>query len=172
LIWCADRAAATGDSKLALRLYCAALKRNPRDPPVWIRCGHLLTQAGELAPAEAAYRNAVACDPGAADVWLQLGRLLKLRARIEEAQACYLRAYALDGQLDDALHGLVGLGWSESDVAELRIAAGCTAPASLAPEPAADGAAFAAGDGLGGTARRRRYGIFRRGSNGSRGLGR
>ncbi len=120
----ADRAVAIGDLKLALRLYRTALKRNPRNPPIWVQCGHLLKHAGELASAEAAYRSSVSYDPGVADTWLQLGHLLKLRARTEEAQACYLRAFALDRRLGEALRELTAFGWSESDLAELRIAAG------------------------------------------------
>src|SRR4051794_21421046 len=92
LITLADRASAAGEWEIAARHYRKALKRNPRNSPIWIQYGHALKQSGNLTEAEAAYRRALTYEPGVADAHLQLGHLLKLRGKIEEAKAAYVCA--------------------------------------------------------------------------------
>jgi tetratricopeptide (TPR) repeat protein len=94
----ADRAVRSGQFELAAKLYREALDRNPRNPPIWVQCGHLLKHSGDLKGAEAAYARAFALDPSSQDAARELmafgwteDRLLQLRAaadtRIEAAQA-------------------------------------------------------------------------------------
>lgn len=124
----ADRARDAGDWITAARLYRRALDRNPNNPPIWVQYGHALKESGRLEEAEGAYRTAIAYDPRAADTWVQLGHVLKQRGRTEAATAAYLRAFALDPRLGDVLRELTTLGWSEAELAELRIAAGIAGP--------------------------------------------
>jgi tetratricopeptide (TPR) repeat protein len=113
----ADRARELRDWATAARLYRRALARNPDRAPIWVQYGHALKESGRLGEAEGAYRQALVWDPHLADGYRQLGSILKLRGRPEEAQAAYLRAFALDPSLFSELHAL---GWSETQVAELR----------------------------------------------------
>src|SRR5271167_5136651 len=79
VITLADRARDAGQWGLAAQLYCKALARNPRNPPIWVQYGHALKESGELrdpeklAEAEVAYRQALSLDPSSADSYLQLG---------------------------------------------------------------------------------------------------
>lgn len=126
----ADRARETGDWATAARLYRAALDRNPSNPPIWVQYGHALKEAGDPRQAETAYRTAIAYDPSSADSHLQLGHALKIQGRRREAELAYLRAFAIDRRLADPLSELHRLGWSELDIAELRLQGGATPPAS------------------------------------------
>lgn len=125
-IFLADRARDAGQWELAVQLYRQALRKNPRNPPIWVQCGHALKESGELrdpgklVQAEIAYRQAVSLDPSAADYHLHLGHVLKLQGRKEEAEAAYLRAVALDGSMAEPLRELNGLGWSKAQTAELQ----------------------------------------------------
>lgn len=129
----ADRARDARRWEAAARLYREALDRGPRNAHIWVQYGHALKESGErrdpdkLARAELAYRKALSLDPGVADSHLQLGHVLKLQGKTEEAQASYLRAFALGPSSPDPLHELRRLGWSDREVAELRIAAGSEA---------------------------------------------
>jgi tetratricopeptide (TPR) repeat protein len=120
VITLADRAQSTGQWQRAALLYRTALDRNPLNPPIWVQYGHALKETGKLAQAEAAYRRAISDEPTVADTHLQLGHVLKRQGRIEEAHAAYLRGCALDPSTPDALHELEGLGWSQTQTAELR----------------------------------------------------
>jgi hypothetical protein len=124
--------------EVAAQLYHKALDRYPRNSGIWVQYGQALKEAGELrdpdklAQAEAAYRRALVLDSGAADTHLQLGHVLKLQGKIEEAQAAYLRAFAWDPSVPYPLEELRGLGWSETQMTELR---GLAKPNSLPPFP-------------------------------------
>jgi Flp pilus assembly protein TadD len=115
----ADRALAAGQVGLALGLYRQALARNPRNPPIWIQCGHVLKEAGRLQEAEAAYRQALSYEPQVAELHLHLGHALKLQGRREDAQDAYVRALALDPSAPEPIHELAGIGWSDEQLAEL-----------------------------------------------------
>jgi tetratricopeptide (TPR) repeat protein len=120
LITRADRARSARQWPVAARLYRKALDRSPDDPPIWVQYGHALKECGDPAEAEQAYRAALSYAPGVADTHLQLGHALKLQGKTEEAQAAYLRAFALDPALPHPGAELGGLGWSESQLRELR----------------------------------------------------
>jgi GT2 family glycosyltransferase len=126
----ADHARDAGQWELAARLFARALRRNPRNPPIWVQYGHALKESGELrdpdklARAEVAYRRALSLDPGAADPHLHLGHVLKLQGKTNDAEASYLRAFAIDPSLSHPLHELGTLGWSDAQTSELtRLAA-------------------------------------------------
>lgn len=116
----ADRALTAGELELALDLYRQALDRNPRNPPIWIQCGHVLKESGRLQEAETAYRRAASYDPRAADPYLHLGHALKLQGRREEAQSAYMRAFTLDSTSPDAARELAAFGWAEDRLEQLR----------------------------------------------------
>jgi hypothetical protein len=137
----ADRARNTGQWELAAQIYRKALDRNPLSPSIWVQYGHALKESGELqdpdklTQAEVAYRRALSLDPGAADTYLQLGHVLKLQGKSEEAQAAYLRAVALDPSLPHPPDELRGLGWSEAQIAELRVLGATTTQRSDPARP-------------------------------------
>ena len=56
----------------------------------------MLLQLGDVAGAEAAYRESLHLDPENADTHLQLGHALDLQGQAEAAEAAYLRAASLD----------------------------------------------------------------------------
>jgi tetratricopeptide (TPR) repeat protein len=120
VITLADRARDAGQWELAVTYYRIAVRRKPKNPPIWVQYGHVLKQSGELAEAERAYRTAVAYDQSVADSHLQLGHVLKLQGKKEEARAAYLRAFALDRSLEGASFELSQLGWSEAHFSGLR----------------------------------------------------
>jgi GT2 family glycosyltransferase/glycosyltransferase involved in cell wall biosynthesis/tetratricopeptide (TPR) repeat protein len=125
----ADRARDTRQWELAAEFYKKVLDHNPRNPPIWVQYGHALKEWGDLrdpeklAQAETAYRRALALDPAVADIYLQLGHVLKLQGRSDEAAAAYLRTFALEPSMRHPLAELAGLGWSESQLSELRVTA-------------------------------------------------
>ena len=47
-----------------------ALRRNPKNPPIWVQYGHVLKESGHLVDAEKAYRMAIAYDRCIADSYL------------------------------------------------------------------------------------------------------
>ena len=122
----ADRARDARQWQIAAQLYRKALDRNPRNPAIWVQYGHVLKESGELqdperlAQAEVAYRRALLLDPGVADTHLNFGHVLKLQGKTKEAEASYLRAFVLDPSMPYPLLELGGLGWSETQIAELR----------------------------------------------------
>jgi Tetratricopeptide repeat len=122
----ADRARDAGQWELAAQLYRKALERNSRNPPIWVQYGHALKESGELqdpdklAQAEIAYRRALSLDPSTADSHVQLGHILKIQGKTDEAKAAYLRAFVLDPSMPYPLHELGELGWSETELSELR----------------------------------------------------
>jgi tetratricopeptide (TPR) repeat protein len=139
IITLADRARDSGRSDRAARLYRNALRRNPKQPAIWVQYGHVLKDLGDLERAEAAYRRAVGHDPTNHDAQLQLGHLLKLRRRMNAAELAYLRSLALDQAADQPLAELKTLGWSDPELAELKLLA------SLPAFAARDGASPEAG---------------------------
>lgn len=116
----ADRALGAGQMELALSLYRQALDRNPRNPPIWIQCGHILKETGKLRQAEAAYRRALSDDPRSADAYLHLGHALKLQDRREEAEGAYVRAFALASSSPEAARELTSFGWTEDQLSQMR----------------------------------------------------
>lgn len=166
----ADHARDAGQWELAAELYRKALARGPQSSPIWVQYGHALKESGQLrdpdrlAQAEVAYRRALALDPAAADTHLQLAHALKLQGETEEAQAGYLRAFALDPSVLYPLEELRGLGWSQTQAAELQslLADG---PPVIAPSVAEHGQSYPLpGDGAQETQRDwpNRFGVQRR----------
>lgn len=140
----ADRAARSGQFEAALRLYREALNRNSRNPPIWIQCGHVSMQLGDLPAAEEAYRRAITLAPGVAEHHLHLGHVLKRQDRAEEAGTAYLRALALDPSSADAAREMIALGWPEDRLSQLRSPASIPVPATQANgDKKRPGAAFA-----------------------------
>ena len=116
----ADRARAVGQWEEAARFYRKALDRNPHRPEIWVQYGHMLKESGKLTEAEMAYRTALDYEPTAADAHLQLGHVLKILGHNEAAMGAYLRAFAVDPRLPGPLAELHELGWTDSDLCELR----------------------------------------------------
>src|SRR5215469_10462588 len=112
VITLADRARDAGQWELAAKYYRTAIRRKPKNPPIWVQYGHVLKESGRLAEAEHAYRAAVLYDPGSADPHLQLGRVLKIQGKREEAWAACLQAIALDPLLESTSFELAQFGWS------------------------------------------------------------
>jgi len=120
VITLADRARDSAKWHLAATYYRRALRRNPRNPPIWVQYGHVLKEAGNLADAEAAYRMAIVYDPRSADSHLHLGTILNLQGNREQAEAAYLRALAFAASLDGVSCELSQLGWSQARISELH----------------------------------------------------
>jgi GT2 family glycosyltransferase/tetratricopeptide (TPR) repeat protein len=115
-----DRARDAREWDRAAKHYRIALGRKPDNAPIWVQYGHALKEAGKPRLAEAAYRRALASEPATADTHLQLGHVLKILGKTSEAEGAYLRAFVLEPSLPYPLPELVGLGWSEAQLSELR----------------------------------------------------
>ena len=111
-------------------LYDEALRIRP-DAGLHVQCGHMHKEAGDLAQAEAHYREALRLMPGDPDLALQMGHFFKVAGRLREAEASYSRAAALQPGWDAPaaelrfLHtkGLRTKGWqaaADSDGAALE----------------------------------------------------
>jgi tetratricopeptide (TPR) repeat protein len=120
VITLADQARDAGQWHLAAAHYQKALRRNPRNPPIWVQYGHVLREAGRLVEAEAAYRMALAYDPRSADSYLHLGATLKLQGKRAQAEAAYLRALAFTPSLNGLSLELSQLGWSKAHISQLQ----------------------------------------------------
>jgi tetratricopeptide (TPR) repeat protein len=87
-----QRAASTGRSALAVRLYEAALALDPGDASFHYDLGNHLSHVGRRDDAIAAYGRAVALDPGFAWALYNRGRLLYDAERVDEAFEDFGRA--------------------------------------------------------------------------------
>jgi len=120
VITLADRARDARQWHFAAAYYQKALRRSPRNPPIWVQYGHVLKEAGYLADAERAYRMAIAYDPRSSDSHLQLGAILRLQGKAEQAEAAYLKALALASSPNGLSLELSQLGWSPARISELK----------------------------------------------------
>jgi len=91
----ADRARDARQWELAARYYLDELGRDPSAAAIWVQLGHALKEAGRIADAETAYRNAAGFDEASLDTLLSLAHLLVIRRKDTEASALYARALAL-----------------------------------------------------------------------------
>src|SRR5215813_11841648 len=89
IITLADRARDSAQWHLAAAYYLKALRRNPRNPPIWVQYGHVLREAGHLAEAEKAYRTALTYDPRCTEPYVYLSVVLKLRGKGKQAESAY-----------------------------------------------------------------------------------
>jgi predicted O-linked N-acetylglucosamine transferase (SPINDLY family) len=90
-----------GDLQRAISLYRDWLNGavKPLQHVARFNLGHLLSQVGELAAAEAQYRSAIAEFPGFVQAYLNLGSVLERQGRVDEALAAWRQALALaEGQ--------------------------------------------------------------------------
>lgn len=71
--------------------------------------GNILVERGHLAPAEEAFRNAVALDSRNAQAWNNLGSVLERQGRIGEAESAYRGAIEIDPYFADALNNMGNL---------------------------------------------------------------
>lgn len=101
--------------QLAARCFGDVLEQWPNNAAVWVQFGHALKEAGRIAEAEGAYRQAIELGPATADAHLQLGHALKLQGRADAAQA-YAAALRLNPALNDVADELLALGWSHGDI--------------------------------------------------------
>lgn len=92
----ADRARDARRWGMAAQHYHRALRRDPRNAPIWVQYGHSLKEAGRIVAAEEAYRKAIQLEPDIADLHVQLGHALKLQGRQADAEAAYVHACTLD----------------------------------------------------------------------------
>jgi len=115
-----DQALVAGQWAVATGYYRTLLDSNPKAPLTWVKYGHALRGAGELAQAETAYRNALSIDWSLADLHLQLGRVLKMQRKEEDAEVSFLRAFALGSSLEAASFELTQLGWTGAHLSEIR----------------------------------------------------
>ena len=90
------RASRARDWPRTARLYRKALRRVPSAPEIWGQYGHALSETGDAAGAEAAYRRAALLAPEVAEWHLFLGQALARQGRMDEARAALLRAEQLD----------------------------------------------------------------------------
>ena len=81
----------------ARRAYQTALERWPDNLPARIGLGNAAYALGDLAGAEAAYREAVRRHPGAADAWNNLAQALLDQHRRDEALMAARRAVDIGG---------------------------------------------------------------------------
>lgn len=85
-----------GEPVGALEAFRQAFRLEPRQPAeAWVQHGHAARDAGDLAAAEAAYRQALAQQPAVADTHLHLGEVLRQRNQPEAAAAAFAAAASL-----------------------------------------------------------------------------
>lgn len=95
-----DAARTIHDWDTAAACYRTWLVRFPNDAAIWIQLGHMLAEAGELAEADRAYREAHRLTPDDADLELNRGHLAKRQGDRAKALVHYERSMALDGNED------------------------------------------------------------------------
>lgn len=120
LIQRADQARDAREWERAAILYERALQHCPDRAPIWVQYGHMVKESGKLERAEEAYRRAISLDPNVADTHRHMAHLLMRLGKRDQAEAHYLRAFALDPSSSGYLSELIGLGWSERRISELR----------------------------------------------------
>ena len=90
-----------------------------------------LRSAGEIEPAIAHYREALALSPGEAPLWNDLGRCFLALGRFDEAVSAFRRALAIDPDLADAYRNLANCGLLPADDPEMARIAALTARTDL-----------------------------------------
>ena len=102
------QAAGQPDSAALLYETWIAHTDSPMRPAACFNWGTLLTAAGRLEAAEAAYRQALALQPGFAPAWLNLGHLAERRGDSTAALDCWQQALQVQppAALDHRLHAL------------------------------------------------------------------
>ncbi|HEX2150943.1 MAG TPA: tetratricopeptide repeat protein, partial [Stellaceae bacterium] len=76
------RASRARDWPRAVRLYREALRQAPNAPEIWVQYGHALSETGDVAGAEAAYRRAAGLAPEMAEWHVFLGQALARQGRM------------------------------------------------------------------------------------------
>jgi tetratricopeptide (TPR) repeat protein len=120
VITLADQARDQRQWERAAGHYRDALRRNARNPAIWVQYGHVLKESGNLQEAERAYRTAIGYDRSIADSYVWLGYILRIQGKTAAAEAAYLRAVALDPSLEGVFVEFALLDWSEARASELR----------------------------------------------------
>ncbi|HRD96436.1 MAG TPA: acetylglucosamine transferase [Rubrivivax sp.] len=102
------QAAGQPDSAALLYQTWIAHTDSPMRPAACFNWGTLLTSAGRLEAAEAAYRQALSLQPGFAPAWLNLGHLAERRGDSAAALDCWQQALQVQppAALDHRLHAL------------------------------------------------------------------
>jgi len=104
----------------ALSLHRQAIALQPDSAEMHYRLGMALIQSGDPQAGEASCRQAIALDPGFARGWNGLGQVLVAFGRFEEARTCFYRALELDPEQAQAMAGLVDVGQSAPDEAQIE----------------------------------------------------
>lgn len=148
----ADRQRAARDYLGAAETYRRFLLARPEAWGIRVQQGHCLKEAGQVAEALAAYREAEADAPEDADLQLQIGHALKVMGRWPEAARAYARALALAPGNDDARREAEATAeWMTGPEIEAadRVALGLPpaglpeeAPEAPLPDPAAQAVVF------------------------------
>ena len=122
----ADVIDANGRSKEAIEILQLLASQTPGDVGLHARLGHLLTQEGDFARAEAAYRRALEIEPDSGELRRRLADVLDANGRSKEAIEILqlLAAQApRDGELQARLgHVLIRSGDLDRAEAVLRVA--------------------------------------------------
>lgn len=106
----ADQARDSGNWLKAKEGYEVYLAAFPSRHDIWVQLGHARKELGDLAGAEAAYRQSLSLNAKVADTHLQLGHLLKILQRHDEAIEAYSHATELDPSLGAAWRELRAFG--------------------------------------------------------------
>jgi tetratricopeptide (TPR) repeat protein len=100
----------SGNYGEAEKWYRKAVELDPDNVGTQVFLGALLAQKGDLAGAEAVYREATRRANGAVDeAWLNLGLVLRAQERYEEALACFEKALELTPDYPEAKTGKVDM---------------------------------------------------------------
>jgi tetratricopeptide (TPR) repeat protein len=96
-----------GQTRAAALAYGAAAKRWPHEATAWLGLGNTRYQAGDLAGAEDAYRQAVHVDPGFLAAWNNLAEVLAERGCFVSAISTLDRALERSGTTDSLRNQLL-----------------------------------------------------------------
>jgi Flp pilus assembly protein TadD len=105
-----------------IRLYLAAVERNPEFYEAWFNLGVTYMSDGQLDKAIGAYRKAETIRPDAVAVKRNLGRALLKSKRMDEVLACFQRAVQL-APTDPGVHNDLGEAYRQNGKYDLAEAA-------------------------------------------------
>ncbi|MBL8631184.1 MAG: tetratricopeptide repeat protein [Rhodospirillaceae bacterium] len=93
----------------AIAVYRAIVAVHPAELQAWALMGLCATQAGDLALATMALRQAVVLEPTAANIHFRLGIVLYRQGFADDAEAAFRRTIALDPSNADAVQNLAAV---------------------------------------------------------------
>jgi predicted Zn-dependent protease len=107
-----------GEYAASIETYAAVLRDYPRQPKVWMSCGHALKTAGRTEESVRAYRRAIELEPTLGEAYWSLANLKTFRFTPEDVAALRAALRRADLSVDDRLHFDFALGKALEDAGD------------------------------------------------------